>query len=244
MLDEETVKPMTATQLAAACVAFAGAAATVLLLASLHALNPEFDPAWRMVSEYANGRYGWVLSLMFAAWALSSWALVIAIRSEVRTPAFRAGLVFLTLAGAGQAMAAVFDLDHETLHDLAGALGIGGLPIAALLIGVSLARTERWSVARPALLWTAHLTWVSVVLLVAAFVLLVATFSQVPGGLPTQPPKSLPPGVIGLVGWANRLLVVVYCAWVIAMAWQAVKLRGRGYRGIELGARPGAVPPG
>jgi len=58
-------------------------------------------------------------------------------------------------------------------------------------------------------------------------VLIIATFSQVTGGrLPTHAPKVLPPGVIGLVGWANRRLVVLYCVWVIAVAWQAIKLRG------------------
>jgi hypothetical protein len=29
--------------------------ATIFLLASLHILSPEFDPSWRMVSEYAFG---------------------------------------------------------------------------------------------------------------------------------------------------------------------------------------------
>jgi hypothetical protein len=228
MLDREIAKPMTATQPAAASVAFAGAAAALLLLASLHPLSPEFDPAWRMVSEYANGRYGWVLSLMFAAWGLSSLALVVAIRSEARTNGFKIGLLFLALAGAGQLIAAspMGDINHDTLHSLAGALGIAGLPIAAMLISVSLGRTERWSPARRALLWTANLTWVSVVLLGATFVLLVFTFSQL-GPLPTQAPKVLPHGVIGLVGWANRLLVVLYCAWVAVVAGQAIRLLGR-----------------
>ena len=64
----------------------------------------------------------------------------------------------------------------------------------------------------------------SVALLAATFVLMVVTFSQTPGGIPTHPPKVLPHGVIGLVGWANRLLVVLYCAWAITVARQAMKL--------------------
>lgn len=31
--------------------------AVLILLISLHFLSPEFSPAWRMVSEYANGKY-------------------------------------------------------------------------------------------------------------------------------------------------------------------------------------------
>jgi hypothetical protein len=219
---------MTRATLSAARFAIAAAAAALLLLVSLHVLSPEFDPSWRMVSEYANGHYGWVLSLMFAAWGSSSWALAFAIWPEARTTPVRIGLVLLTVAGAGEAMAAVFDIDHDTLHDLAGALGILGLPIAAMLISVSLVRTEPWSAARRTLLWTANLTWVSLALLAATFVLLVATFSQVGGGLPARAPEALPPGVIGLVGWANRLLVVLYCGWVITVAWQAIKLRAVG----------------
>jgi hypothetical protein len=41
----------------------------LLLLASLQVLSPEFAPSWRMISEYALGRYGWMLSLMFFPWA-------------------------------------------------------------------------------------------------------------------------------------------------------------------------------
>jgi hypothetical protein len=47
----------------AAWLAIAASAATLLLLASLHFLSPEFDPSWRMVSEYAFGHFGPVLSL-------------------------------------------------------------------------------------------------------------------------------------------------------------------------------------
>jgi hypothetical protein len=233
---------MTRVSLPAAGLAIAAAAAALLLLASLQLLSPEFDPSWRMVSEYANGHYGWVLSLMFAAWALSSWALAFAIRSEARTTPVRIGLVFLTLAGVGEAMAAVFDINHDTLHNLGGVLGIVGLPIAALLISVNLGRRQPWSASKRALLWTSNLTWVSVAVLAATFVLLIATFSQVGGGLPAQAPKTLPPGVVGLVGWANRLLVVVYCVWVITVAWQAIKLRGQGHPGLTALAPPTEGP--
>ena len=206
-------------------VAIGASAAALMLLASLHVLSPEFDPSWRMVSEYANGRYGWVLSLMFAAWGVSSWALAGAIWSEARTTLLKIGLGVLVLAGLGEAMAAAFDINHDELHSLAGALGMLGLPVAAMLISVNLGLNSRWCLAKRTLLWTANLTWLSVVLLVVTLALLMVTFNQVEGGLPTQPPEVLPTGVIGLVGWANRLLVIVYCVWVIAGAWESTKLR-------------------
>jgi len=162
---------------------------------------------------------------MFAAWGVSSWALAGAIWSEARTTLLKIGLGVLVLAGLGEAMAAAFDINHDELHSLAGALGMLGLPVAAMLISVNLGLTSRWCLAKRTLLWTANLTWLSVVLLVATLALLMVTFNQVAGGLPTQPPEVLPTGVIGLVGWANRLLVIVYCAWVMAVAWESIKLR-------------------
>jgi hypothetical protein len=129
----------------AAQLAIAVAVAALLSLASLHVLSPEFNPSWRMVSEYANGHYGWVLSVMFVTWGASTLSLVVALRSEARTTPIKIGLVVLTMAGIGEAMAAPFDINHDTLHGLAGVLGIGGLPIAAMLISVSLSRTASWT---------------------------------------------------------------------------------------------------
>ena len=220
------VEPTTEISLPMARWAIATSAAVLLLLASLHMLSPEFNPSWRMVSEYANGQYGWVLSLMFASWAVSSWVLVFMIRSQVKTVAGRIGLLFLIAAGVGEAMASVFDINHP-LHGLASIIGVGSLPIAAMLISISLGRTQAWSFAKKALLWTAKLTWISVVLLAASFVLMIVTFTQSGAPLPAEPPTTLPPGVIGLVGWANRFLIVAYCVWVIAVAWQAIKVHER-----------------
>ena len=46
----------------------------ILLLASLHLLSPGFSPSWRMISEYALGRYAWVLSLMFLCCSIARGA--------------------------------------------------------------------------------------------------------------------------------------------------------------------------
>ena len=200
----------------AARVAIAASGAVLLLLASLHVLSPEFDPSWRVVSEYANGRYGWVLSLMFASWALSSWALAVAVWSQVNGIGGKIALGLLIAAGVGEAMASVFDINHP-LHDLAGMIGVLSLPIAAMLISVRLGRTQRGPPAKNVLLWTANLTWVSLVLMVAALIIMIRGY--------TWAGDKMTPGVFAVVGWANRLLVVVYCVWVVAVARQAIQLR-------------------
>lgn len=91
----------------AALVAILGTGAAFLLLATLHLLSPEFSPSWRVISEYALGHYGWVLSLMFLSSGIGTWALAVAIWSLVDTKAGRAGLWFLLISGTGSAMASV-----------------------------------------------------------------------------------------------------------------------------------------
>lgn len=215
------------TEVMAARLAIGAAAATLVLLVSLHVLSPAFDPSFRMVSEYALGQYGWVLSLMFLAWGISAWALAAALWSQVTTRAGRVGLWLLIIAGLGEAMAAVFDITHDTGHSIAGVLGMGGFPVAALLLSVSLGRTQAWRGAKALLLWLAHLNWISVVLLVATLVLMTVQVAQAYGGhLPQQAPAHLPAGVLGLDGWADRLIVLSNCLWVGVVALQVMKLDG------------------
>lgn len=66
-------------------ISFVASVTSLLSLVALHVLSPEFDPSWRMVSEYALGSYSWVLALMFITQALSSFALFFAIKNQVRT---------------------------------------------------------------------------------------------------------------------------------------------------------------
>lgn len=212
-----------ASVLAIVCVALA-----VVFLSSLHVLSPEYSPAWRMISEYANGHYPWVLSLMFVAYGLSILSLTYAIRNRATTRTSKVGLLLLAVSGVAAVSAAQFDLNQVAVHELAGILGIVCLPIGAMLVTRTLAQTEQWSYARKPLLWLANLTWISVVLWIASFVLMVATFLQVLGALPTSVPKEVPPGAIALVGWTDRLLVLSAWAWVAAVAWLAIRVPHRG----------------
>jgi hypothetical protein len=195
------------------------------LLVSLHFLSPEFNPAWRMVSEYANGQYAWVLSLMFFLWGAASWALAYTLWPHVQTTAGKVGLFFLIAAGIGEAMAAIFDINHK-LHSLSAMIGIPSLSVAAMLISITLVRTEPWSIARNSLLWMANLTWVSILLMAIAFAIMMATYAQAGGDMSANAEvvTTLPEGVIALVGWANRFLIVVYCAWVMTVAGQAIRV--------------------
>jgi Protein of unknown function (DUF998) len=209
----------------AAFLSIVAAAVALLSLASLHVLSPEFDPSWRVVSEYANGQYGRVLSLMFVAWGISSWALAFAIRAQLKTTAGQLGLGFLVAAGLGQAMASVCDINHP-LHLLAGMLGVFGLPIAATLISVMLGRIQAWSGAKRLLLWTGNSTWVILVIMIAALMVMIVGRTRC--------------RTIALVGYPNRLLVVLDCAWTMTVAGQAIQLRHRGNRAPQAMSGPRA----
>ena len=181
-----------------------------------------------MVSEYANGNYSWVLSSMFIFWAISSWMLAYTIWSEVKTSAGKVGLYFLIASGVGEAMAATFDINHS-LHGLASLIGIGSLPIAALLISTSLGKTDTWSGSKKSLLLTANLTWISVVFMEISFALLISTFTQTGAEMPADSTTvtALPEGVIALVGWANRFLIIAYCAWILNVARNVIKYKNK-----------------
>ncbi len=213
---------------AAATLAVVLTGATLVSLAALHVLSPEFDPSWRMVSEYALGRNGLLLSVMFACWGISTWALVVALWPELTTRRGRIGLAFLVLAGIGEAMASIFDITQDVPHGIAGLLGIGCFPIAALLISAALPRDTHWGPARRPLIALAGLSWLGLASLVATLVVMTAQVAQAYGGhLPSAAPASLPPGVLRLDGWADRLIVVANCLWVAAAAWRARVSRTR-----------------
>ena len=216
------VKPVTGISRTAARLSLASATMSLVLLAALHVIKPEFDPSWRMVSEYAIGEHGWVMRLAFLSLAFSFASLFVAIRSQTRTVGGRIGLAVLLASAAAMSAAAVFAIDpiaaskdelttHGNLHALASMIGVPGLPVAAVLISRGLARNRAWSSARRSLLWSANLTWISVLLIV----LTLAVMLPQAGG-------KFGPDV--LIGWPNRLMIVAYCAWLMVVAWRVAQL--------------------
>jgi hypothetical protein len=193
---------------------------TVLLLLLLHFLSPEFDPSWRMVSEYALGSYNGVLLLMFISWALSTWALAFAVRPSLPTPGGRIGWGLLIVSGFGMLMGGLFAIPH-TLHGPAAAIGLPTFCVAAVLVTLSLKKSSTGNYLFP--LWRAHLQWISLVLLAVAMGVLISGFVTAGVDMSSgKAPERLPDGVIGLVGYVNRLLIVVYCYWTFSVAGKLV----------------------
>lgn len=199
--------------------AYAAVLATTISSASLillHMLSPEFSPSWRMVSEYTNGHVSWLLTLVFISWAISSFALIIALLPLWASPLGKAGLILLALAGVGQMMGGLFDINHK-LHGPAALIGIPSLCLAAVI--VTLALSHRAGVAAPPL-WSAHLPWISFVSMLAAFALFVSALKAAGVDMSGQaaPLTNLPAGVSSYVGWANRLIFVSSYVWAVFAA--------------------------
>ena len=207
----------------AATVAIGGVIGSLVALVILHLVSPEYAPSWRMVSEYANGRYPWVLTLVFVGWAVSSFALIPALWPLSATTLGKVGLVFLALAGVGQTMGALFDINHK-MHGPAAMIGIPSLCVAAVLITMALAR--RGDVAPPPL-WSAHLPWISFALMLGAFGMFISALKSagVDVSAQTGPLSQLPEGVSGYVGWANRLLFAATYLWAALAALAVMKPR-------------------
>ena len=206
----------------AATICCAGVGVFLSLLLLLHALKPELEPSWRFVSEYSIGRHGWVMMLGFFAWALSCFALSVSLRNEVVTRAGRIGRVVLFAVGLSLVAAGVFAQDpltaspeelttHGTLHAIASMIGIPGIPIAAWLIGHSLTHhNATWRSHRRIIMGTAYGTWLSLIAMVAYLAVAVPQA----GGFGPQV----------LAGWMNRVVVLAYCLWQIAVSYGVLSL--------------------
>jgi hypothetical protein len=203
----------------AARAAIVLAAIFLAILSLLHFLEPEFDPSWRMVSEYEIGRYGWMMMLAFFCWGASVLALLAALWSSLRTIGGMIGRWWLLLIGVALFGAGIFKTNAITdttpstandLHTLCGAIVILTFPIAASVVARSLGRNHEWAPARRQLLWGTLLVW---------FGLLAFFASIVVSNIINPSAGRVGPEV--LLGWPNRLMVITYNIWLIIVALRA-----------------------
>jgi hypothetical protein len=178
-----------------------------------------------VISEYALGEYGWIMTIAFLAWGLSGVGLFVALRPHVRNLLGRIGLAFLLVGSAGPILSAIFRMDPVAtppdalstggvIHST-GAMLVDGILIAATLLALSLLRKNPdWSPARKPLVLATILAWVGALVSTASMaVLLPANGGQ------------LGPEV--LIGWPTRFVVVAYTIWLMTAAGCAIRVRSR-----------------
>ncbi|MBB6733304.1 DUF998 domain-containing protein [Cohnella zeiphila] len=203
----------------AARLSFAVTLAFVAILLALHALEPEFAPSWRMISEYELGDFGWLMQLAFFCLGLGCLSLIAAMEPSLRSIGGYIGLFFLLIAAAGLVMAGTFQTDpitvsrdqwsaHGELHGWGSLMVIPVAPIASSLITWSFGRRAQFGAQARRLLWTATaVIWLSLIAFIAG------------GG--TQFEGTRGPG--DWTGWANRVFIVGFSLWMMIVAWNLMK---------------------
>jgi len=199
----------------AARTAIGSAGLALLALAVVHLLKRDLDPSRTMISRYALGPDGWVMALCFAAWAAASALLCVALAPRASSSLDRIGQILLPAASVGLAMAARFPMDpvgtprrdmssSGKMHGIAFLVGVPALVLATSILSLSLARHGS-DAAIPLLLLTTAM-WLSLIAVIAI-------------GAMVGPAHGPDPHIPPLFGWANRLLMVAYSAWLIVAAW-------------------------
>jgi len=191
----------------AAVYALGATALTVVLVVLLHLLEPEFDPSWRMLSEYSLGRYGVLMRAAFLAMGTAVIAVAVALWPTAGP--WSLGLVLVALGPLG---AAFIDTDPITtpraqmsrrsnIHAALGSLFILGFPVAATIAGISAASDPAVGFV---LAWASIVPWVTLVWLLGINV------------------RHAGPDAVGgpqvRIGWPNRVNILADLGWVALAA--------------------------
>jgi hypothetical protein len=119
----------------------------------LHLRRPDLDPLRHVLSEYANGPFGGVMTAVFYAVGVACAALGWRLRTALRwRGATTATPVLLLLAGAGMVLAGAFEVGlpaapetvDETIHSLASIGAFVALVVAMVLFAVACGHDEDW----------------------------------------------------------------------------------------------------
>jgi hypothetical protein len=185
----------------------------IVILILLHFLKPEFDPKWRMISEYEIGKYGWFMRIAFFSWGLSTLSvLFILIKNGNGTLLHYMWLSILVVALFG---AGIFKTDpiieatksiSNKLHTISGSLVILTFPILATIL--CFRYTKLNFVNDPILLiGITVLTWITQFGFFSSI-----SISQ------KKDPKAGRVGPTIYLGWPNRIMVLIYALWLITFA--------------------------
>src|SRR5215831_5744477 len=191
----------------AAVYSLAATALAVVLMALLHALEPEFDPSWRTLSEYSLGRYGALMRVAFLAMGTGVIAAAVALWRV--TGPWSLGLVVVAIGPLG---AAFVDTDPVTtpraqmsrrsnVHAALGALFFLGFPMAATVAGISAALDPA---VGPLLAWAAIVPWLAL-----AWYLWTSVRHARPDAVGGPDVR---------VGWPQRVNILAYLGWVALAA--------------------------
>jgi preprotein translocase subunit SecG len=110
------------------CVAY-----YILVSIVLHVLEPEYDPRFHFMSDYAWGTYGWLMTTTFFVLGLAVLTVAFGLRNvDQSSRSARVGFGLLVIGALFVCLAGVFR--GFPLHDVASAVALPSLVTAALLV--------------------------------------------------------------------------------------------------------------
>jgi hypothetical protein len=180
----------------------------------LHVVRTDLDPVRQVMSEYANGRFGWFMTAAFYAMGLACLALAVRLGRAIERRRLSVAIrVVLGLGGLGLIMAGVFEVERpavpdtleEIIHSNATLAAFTLIITAMLLFSVVCRRDPNWSDFRV----------IAAVLAITAAV--AGAFSPFAGQTTWS-------------GLAQRILGLTVVAWLLLCA---LHIRFRGQRRFE-----------
>lgn len=208
------------------------AIAFVLILATLHVLDPKFNLGGHLISEYELGSYGWLMSLAFFCLAGASLFLLFVVKDDLQTLSGYIGKWWLLLTVLAYVGAGIFYPDHSTgglglplepanfkrgtiaptfnaiLHGLSGIIVIFSSPIVFTLLQRSLAQSKQWVASMASVRKATALAWIGQLSFPVS--LFLYNLFQQAGGFDFRM----------VVSVANRFMILSYTFWMMVTAFQ------------------------
>jgi hypothetical membrane protein len=125
------------------------AAYYVLVGIALHFLEPEYDPRFQFMSDYAWGSYGWLMTTTFFVLGLAVLTVAIGVRDVHQSSrSARVGFGLLVIGAVFVCLAGIFR--GFPLHDVASAVAIPSLVLGAVTVSSSFRTAAGWQAIYPA----------------------------------------------------------------------------------------------
>jgi hypothetical protein len=187
-----------------ASAALSGIVMFTVLLVLLHVLRTDLSPVKRMMSEYAVGDYGVLMTIAFLGMATACVGLIVglllAVPAEARS---RIGLLLVTIWALGMVLFAAFpigvgetvDTTSDLIHRGIAPLVFFALPVGVFLVSQGFKREAQWQNLYPPGIV------VAVVLLVTSVGFFVSYGVE-----------------LGIDGLFQRVFIVVFVVWFIVVA--------------------------
>jgi hypothetical membrane protein len=178
-------------------VVFVCAAYYVIVLTGLHFLEPEFDPRFRFMSEYALSAHGWLMTTTFFVLGLATFVVAVALRDVHQSSrAARLGFGLLAVGSLFVCLAGVFK--DSLPHLLAGVVFFPSVAMAVLLLSWSFRQAAGWRTIYRATLFIA-------LGMLAAFVSMDAD--------------------VGMPGLQQRVFIFLFLLWLSIVIHRFVRVR-------------------